>query len=469
MRHEHVKRELWEMPSRSYRCHRALSKGMIGTTRSPRVANVLVPLGNVSPLVRTGCAASRPGTSYGQDFRIISACFISSDVFLSRVVKSNNVAETYDRCPISLPHDSVEQMSLLVKKADQPENAKLLKVAIIGAPNAGKSTLSNSLLGRKVFAVSKKVHTTRSRTLGVITEDDTQIILLDTPGVTTPTKVKRHQLENSFLEDPWNTVKEADLVVVMVDVSDKWACRKLDLEVLKCLTQYPEVPAVLVLNKVDLLKCKSKLLEVTADLTCGVVNGRKLRLKSVIKPPSTERRTGREPWSPARGDDTEIHGEVALDEGSKAKGGLRTLKTTQGWAHFKDVFMLTAVDTEDVETLKRYLFVTAKIGSWEYHSDVLTDQTPEELCKNIVREKLLEYLPKEVPYSMTQCIDLWHERENGELDIAVKLYVTKEGHMKMVIGQAGQMVARIAKEAGEDLSSVFLRVVKLKLSVKVKN
>uniref|UniRef100_A0A8C8MA33 GTPase Era, mitochondrial n=1 Tax=Oncorhynchus tshawytscha TaxID=74940 RepID=A0A8C8MA33_ONCTS len=357
--------------------------------RVPRVANVSAPLENASPFLRTA-----------------------------------------------------EQLSLLVKDPDQPENSKVLRVAIIGAPNAGKSTLSNQLLGRKVFAVSKKVHTTRSRALGVLTEDDTQIILLDTPGLTTPTKVKRHQLEKSLLEDPWNTVKEASLVVVMVDVSDKWACNKLDFEVLKCLTQYPDVPAVLVLNKVDMLKSKSRLLEITADLTCGVVNGRKLQVRRVIKPP----------WA----------------QSGLRKEQLRALKTQQGWAHFKDVFMLSAVDGEDVETLKRYLVVGAKPGSWQYHSDVLTDQTPEEICTNTVREKLLEYLPKEVPYTMTQAIDLWHDRENGELDIAVKLYVKKESHMKMVIGQAGQMVARIAREAGDDLSTVFLREVKLRLSVKLK-
>uniref|UniRef100_A0A8C7RWY4 GTPase Era, mitochondrial n=1 Tax=Oncorhynchus mykiss TaxID=8022 RepID=A0A8C7RWY4_ONCMY len=370
--------------------------------RVPRVANVSAPLENASPFLRTGWAARRPGTNNGHGFRFTPACFITSDAFLSRLEKGK-AAETDDTLyhyPASVLPDSAEQLSLLVKDPDQPENSKVLRVAIIGAPNAGKSTLSNQLLGRKVFAVSKKVHTTRSRALGVLTEDDTQIILLDTPGLTTPTKVKRHQLEKSLLEDPWNTVKEASLVVVMVDVSDKWACNKLDFEVLKCLTQYPDVPAVLVLNKVDMLKSKSRLLEITADLTCGVVNGRKLQVRRVIKPP----------WEQ-----------------------LRALKTQQGWAHFKDVFMLSAVDGEDVETLKRYLVVGAKPGSWQYHSDVLTDQTPEEICTNTVREKLLEYLPKEVPYTMTQAIDLWHDRENGELDIAVKLYVKKESHMVSVL------------------------------------
>uniref|UniRef100_A0A8C8GLP5 GTPase Era, mitochondrial n=1 Tax=Oncorhynchus tshawytscha TaxID=74940 RepID=A0A8C8GLP5_ONCTS len=396
----------------------------------PRVAfNISAPLLNVSQFLRTGWAARCPGTNNGQGFRFTPACFITSDAFLGRLAKGK-AAETDDSLyhdPASVPPDSAKQISWLVKDPDQPEKSNVLRVAIIGSPNSGKSTLSNQLLGRKVFVVSKKVHTTRSRALGVLT------ILLDTPGLTTPSKVKRHQLEKSLLEDPWNTVKEADL--------GTWACNKLDFEVLKCLTQYPDVPAVLVLNKVDSLKSKSRLLEMTADLTCGVVNGRKLQVRSVIKPPWAERRTDRETRTPGSGDEGEPGGDVAPHEGTEAQSGLskeqlRALKTQQGRAHFKDVFMLSAVDREDVETLKRYLVVGSKPGSWQYHSD---------------------------------SIDLWHDRGNGELDIAVKLYVKKESHMEMVIGQAGQMVARIAREAGEDLSTVFLREVKLRLSVKLKN
>ncbi|TDH04691.1 hypothetical protein EPR50_G00135320 [Perca flavescens] len=69
---------------------------------------------------------------------------------------------------------------------------------------------------------------------------------------------------------------------------------------------------------------------------------------------------------------------------------------------------------------------------------------------------------------MTQSVELWQEGENGELNISVKLYAKKDTHMRMVIGTAGQMVARMAREAGEDLSHVFLREVKLKLSVKLR-
>uniref|UniRef100_A0A8D3E9J1 GTPase Era, mitochondrial n=1 Tax=Scophthalmus maximus TaxID=52904 RepID=A0A8D3E9J1_SCOMX len=364
------------------------------------------------------------------------------------------------------PLPTGEQLSLLLRHPDQPDNSKVLKVAIIGSPNAGKSTLSNQILGRKVFAVSKKVHTTRSRSLGVLTEDDTQIILLDTPGLTTASKVKRHQLEKTLLVDPWNTVKEADLVVVVVDAADRWTSSRLDFEVLKCLAQHKDIPAVLVLNKVDLVKAKDKLLDFTAELTCGVVNGRKMRVRQVIKPPWAEKRPERDPELLLDADDAEPEG-GAEPNSALTKEQLKALRSQQGWPHFKDVFMLSSVDGEDVETLKSYFMVAAKPGLWQYHSEVLTDQSPEELCTNIIREKLLEYLPKEVPYSMTQSVELWQDGENGELHISMKLYAKKDTHMRMVIGTGGQMVARIAREAGEDLGRIYLRDVKLNLSVKL--
>ncbi|KAM6912095.1 GTPase Era, mitochondrial [Lycodopsis pacificus] len=422
-------------------------------------------------LTAGNAACSRGGRA---GFIFTPACFITSEAFLDRLMKGKAAEAdgSLYRLPASVPPDSAEQLSLLLRHPDQPDNSKVLKVAIIGAPNAGKSTLSNQLLGRKVFAVSKKVHTTRSRAMGVLTEDDTQIILLDTPGLTTVSKVKRHQLEKTLLVDPWNTVKEADLMVVLVDVADRWMCSRLDFEVLKCLAQHPDIPAILVLNKVDQVKAKDRLLDITAELTCGVVNGRQMRVRPVIRPPWAEKRPEMDSESPL--EDEDGGGGSAGPEGSAqpnsvlSKEQLKALKSQRGWPHFKDIFMLSAVDREDVETLKEYFMVGAKPGPWQYHSEVLTDQSPEEVCTNIVREKLLECLPQEVPYSMTQLIELWQDGENGELDISVKLYVKKDTHMRMVIGTAGQIVARIAREAAEDLSRVFLREVKLKLTVKLR-
>ncbi|KAM9789030.1 GTPase Era, mitochondrial [Neosynchiropus ocellatus] len=394
-------------------------------------------------------------------------CFISSETLINRLTKSkvNQDEDFGSHLPTFVRSDNSEQFSVLMRTPNQPDNSKLLKVAIIGSPNAGKSTLSNQLLGKKVFAVSKKVHTTRSRAVGVLTEDETQIVLLDTPGLTSPSKVKRHQLEESLLLDPWNTVKEADLIVAMVDVADKWTSTRLDFELLKCLTQNQNIPAILVLNKVDLVKAKNRLLDITAELTCGFVNGKKLQVRSKIKPWAQKNPE----WKPRQvlsEDESGLEMPGILESGLSQEQ-LSVLKNQRGWPHFKDVFMLSSVDQEDVQTLKSYFLSSAKHRSWQYHSEVLTDQSPEEMCHNVVREKLLEYLPQEVPYSITQILDYWRENEIGQLDICMKLHAKKDSHIRMVIGAGGQMVAQIARETSEDLSRIFLREVRVKLSVKL--
>uniref|UniRef100_A0A3B1KIB6 GTPase Era, mitochondrial n=1 Tax=Astyanax mexicanus TaxID=7994 RepID=A0A3B1KIB6_ASTMX len=413
----------------------------------------------------------QPGTRRRGGFLVTPASYVSSSAFLDRLKKGNVVSADQKASPQPILPDEAEQFSLLMRTPDQPENPRCLRVAVIGAPNAGKSTLTNQLLGRKLFAVSKKVHTTRSRALGVLTEDDTQIILLDTPGLTTPSKVKRHHLEKSLLVDPLESLYEADLVVVLVDVSDKWTRTRLDFEVLKCLALNPQIPAVLVLNKVDLLKNKPLLLDITAGLTEGVVNGQRLKVRSVVKPSQREleeKRLQQKAAAEAQTAEEECSDLETQPHRGLSREQLRNLKNRKGWPHFKDVFMLCAADEEDVDTLKTYLMTCAKPGPWHYHSDVLTDQSPQDVCVNAIREKLLEYLPLEVPYNISQHIELWRETEDGKLDISVKLHVKKNSHMSMVIGPGGEMMAKIVQEAGQDLTSAFMQEVRLKISATLK-
>ncbi|NXL54241.1 ERAL1 GTPase, partial [Podilymbus podiceps] len=390
-----------------------------------------------------------------------------------------------------------EQDCLLRGKPDQPQNPKVLRIAIIGAPNAGKSTLSNQLLGRKVFPVSQKVHTTRCKAQGVVTYEDTQLIILDTPGLTSPLKAKRHRLDEAMLTDPWDSMKHVDLVLVLVDVSDHWTRNCLSKEVLKCLSDFPQIPSVLILNKVDLLKKKFILLELVNELTEGVVNGKKLEVRSAFKHNSSSSAKSplqvaqasppknRAPQHHSLQETDQAQGGSSLDSCSdtrvsesslvteEAQGpkqnGPRDLKKMKGWPCFQEIFMLAALRGEEVDTLKRYLLMQAKPGPWQFHSGVLTSQSPQEICNNIIREKILEYLPLEVPYGVIQVTEMWEEGPSGEFFIAQNLLVPRKSHMMMLIGKGGKVISRIAQEAGQDLMNVFLCDVRLKLKVEVKS
>uniref|UniRef100_A0A8D2Q813 GTPase Era, mitochondrial n=1 Tax=Varanus komodoensis TaxID=61221 RepID=A0A8D2Q813_VARKO len=229
----------------------------------------------------------------------------------------------------------------------------------------GKSTLTNQLLGRKVLPVSKKVHTTRCNAQGIITKEDTQLVSVKGTEPTALPTQNWHNLEKSMLHDPWKSLEAADLVLVLVDASDRYTRHQLAPQVLRCLTSFPQVPSILILNK----KC---------------------------------------------------------------------------------------------------LLSRAKPGPWEFHSEVLTSQSPQEVCDNIIREKLLEYLPEEVPYTVKQRTEAWGEGPCGELVILQNLLVQKETHMvSMLIGPQGRMVNQIAQEAGQDLMNAFLCDVRLKLSVQL--
>src|SRR6201991_1010944 len=120
-------------------------------------------------------------------------------------------------------------------------------VALIGAPNVGKSTLVNALVGSKVTIVSRKVQTTRALVRGIAIEGNSQIIFVDTPGIFAP----KRRLDRAMVTTAWGGAKDADLVGVLID-----SRKGLDDEALKLLEQLSQVkrPVFLVLNKIDLVK-----------------------------------------------------------------------------------------------------------------------------------------------------------------------------------------------------------------------
>ncbi|MEM9592429.1 MAG: GTPase Era, partial [Pseudomonadota bacterium] len=132
-------------------------------------------------------------------------------------------------------------------------------VALIGAPNSGKSTLTNALVGTKVSIVTHKAQTTRGPVRGIVLAGDAQVILVDTPGIFQP----KRRLDRAMAQAAWDRAGDADIVVLVVD-----AARGLDDKLAPIVEQLPELnrPVIAVLNKVDLVK-KPELLKLTAELT----------------------------------------------------------------------------------------------------------------------------------------------------------------------------------------------------------
>jgi GTPase len=135
-------------------------------------------------------------------------------------------------------------------------------VALIGAPNAGKSTLLNSLVGSKVSIVSRKVQTTRALVRGIAIEGNAQIVFVDTPGIFRP----KRRLDRAMVTSAWGGAADADVVALLLDVR-----KGIDEEAEAILQKLPELgrPKILILNKIDLIE-RSKLLDLAATLNARV-------------------------------------------------------------------------------------------------------------------------------------------------------------------------------------------------------
>jgi GTP-binding protein Era len=132
-------------------------------------------------------------------------------------------------------------------------------VAVIGAPNAGKSTLVNALVGQKVAIVSPKAQTTRSRLMGIAIAGQTQILLVDTPGIFAP----RRRLDRAMVAAAWSGAQEADLILLVIDAA---AGANVEVERIIASLQGRQHPLIIVLNKIDLIS-KPELLAMSADFT----------------------------------------------------------------------------------------------------------------------------------------------------------------------------------------------------------
>jgi GTPase len=276
-------------------------------------------------------------------------------------------------------------------------------VALIGAPNAGKSTLINALIGEKVSIVSRKAQTTRSTVRGVLTFGAAQLVFVDTPGVFAP----KRRLDRAMVASALSAAADADVLAVIVDARKEAAESSLAAEAAQILEAIEPIgkPKVLILNKIDVMD-RAKLLELSSRLN--------------------------------------------------------------GAARFDETFMISAASGDGLGRLKERLTELAPLGPWLYPEDQIAEAPMRSLAAEITREKLFDRLHDELPYQATVETDSWQDQTDGSARIEQTIFVTRESHRKIVIGQGGQTIKAIGTAARKDIAAANGANVHLFLHVKVR-
>ncbi len=271
-------------------------------------------------------------------------------------------------------------------------------VALVGAPNAGKSTLLNALVGAKISIVSRKVQTTRMLVRGIAIAGDAQIVFVDTPGIFTP----RRRLDRAMVASAWGGAADAEVVALLVD-----ARNGIDDEVEAILGKLESLGAtrILVLNKIDLV-ARPKLLGLAAELNAKLP--------------------------------------------------------------FAETFMISALTGDGIAHLKERLAGLMPAGPWLYPEDQISDAPIRALAAEITREKIFDRLHDELPYQTTVETQSWTDRKDGSARVEQTIYVVREAHKKIVIGEKGRTIKAIGMAARKEIEAAAEQKIHLFLFVKVR-
>jgi len=276
-------------------------------------------------------------------------------------------------------------------------------VAIVGAPNAGKSTLVNALVGAKVSIVSPKVQTTRMRVIGIAMTDladgtRAQVVLVDTPGIF---RVARRRLERAMVAAAWQGAEDADAVALVVD-AERGAGEETRAIMEKLRSS--RARRHLVLNKIDLVP-REKLLALTAEL-------------NTLLP-------------------------------------------------FDRTFMVSALRHDGIADVLAALAEGLPAGPFLYPEDQAADLPMRLLAAEVTREQVFLQLHQELPYEAAVETDKWEERTDSSVRIEQTIHVQREGQRAIVLGKGGTRIKQIGARARQELGRMLERPVHLFLHVKV--
>ena len=269
-------------------------------------------------------------------------------------------------------------------------------VNIVGNPNVGKSTIMNELVGERSSIITSKAQTTRHRIMGIVNTDDYQIVFSDTPGVLKP----KYKLQESMLEFSKGALTDAAIIVNVTDVIES---PEKNLEFVESVVKC-NVPTLLVINKIDLLKGQD-------ELVAKVDQWKKLIPNAEIYPTSAKE-------------------------------------------HF------------NVDTLMKRIVSLLPDSPPFFGKDALTDKPARFFVTEIIREKILLDYDQEIPYAVQAIVEKFDETEDS-IHIMAVIYAERDSQKAILIGKGGTKLKRVGIEARKDIEAFFQKRVYLEMFVKV--
>jgi len=273
-------------------------------------------------------------------------------------------------------------------------------VALIGEPNAGKSTLTNHMVGAKVSIVTHKVQTTRARIRGVALEGDSQIVFVDTPGLFQP----KRRLDRAMVAAAWGGASDADVIVLLVE-AHRGLTRGVQAIIDRLKDRGGNAPVALAINKIDRVKSET-LLSLTQTLNEAFP--------------------------------------------------------------FTKTFLISAEKGHGCADLKSWLATQLPESPWLYPEDQIADLPLRMIAAEMTREKLTLRLHQELPYQLTVETENWEERKDGSARIDQVVYVARDGHKGIVLGNKGETIKAVSRASREELEEFLGRKIHLFVTVKVR-
>ncbi|KAF9213668.1 Era Like 12S Mitochondrial RRNA Chaperone 1 [Podila verticillata] len=305
------------------------------------------------------------------------------------------------------PADMSVRLPKVIRDFEQPSHPEIAHIAIVGSPNAGKSTLVNDLVKSNVSIVSVRPHTTRGRIKAVLTQSDKQIVFYDTPGVVPEKNISR--LNRELVTASWKAIEDASHLLLVMDcnkllthtlVTEEYIFQRLEkLE--------KKIPATLIFNKMDLVKGQEEKIQ-----------------------------------------------EIAQKYYAQYPNFVKTIYTS------------AKAPKVGIQELRSHLLSLTQPGPWLYPAFQKSDQSDLDRVEDMIRSELYALL--KVPYNVTQKNVGWTELEDNVLRIDQNLIVDRPGLKKIIVGTNGSVIRDLTLSSRHLIGSALQRRVMLNLQVKVK-